>query len=123
LNAGASDVTFDLAGGDVTATILSGTVLFRASAESWRGRGAMVRLVNGTMTVALPARFNADIDAAVLRTGEVTGEHDAFAPRNDAPQTSRAWSMRAGGGGATLKFEVGDGAIRFAQLGEGKPRR
>jgi hypothetical protein len=123
LNAGASDVIFDLAGGDVTATILSGTVLFRANAESWRGRGATVRLASGTMTVALPARFNADIDAAVLRTGEVTGEHDAFAPRHDATQTSRSWSVRAGSGGATLKFEVGDGAIRFAQLGEGKPKQ
>lgn len=123
LNAGESDATFDLAGGDVTATILSGTVLFRANAESWRGRGATVRLVSGTMTIALPARFNADIDASVLHTGEVAGQHDAFAPREDAPQTSRSWSVRAGAGGPPLKFEVGDGAIRFAQLSEGKPKQ
>lgn len=117
-----ANAVFDLAGGDVTATILSGSVLFRANAESWRGRGVSLRLVRGTMTVALPARFNADIDAVVSRTGEVTGEHDAFTPRDDAqPQTPRARSVRAGAGGASLKFEVGDGAIRFAQVGEGQP--
>jgi hypothetical protein len=123
VDAGDSNAVFDLAGGDVTATILSGSALFRANAESWRGRGVNLRLINGTLTVALPARFNADIDASVLRTGEVTGEHDAFSPRDDAPpQSPRSLSVRAGAGGARLKFEVSDGAIRFAQVGEGKPQ-
>jgi hypothetical protein len=123
LNAGESNATFDLAGGDVTATIQTGSVLFRADADSWRGRGATVRLASGTLTVALPAVFNADIDASVLRVGEVAGEHDAFAPRDDATQTSRAWRVRAGSGGAALKFEVGDGSIRFAQSGIEKPKQ
>jgi hypothetical protein len=124
LNAGESNATLSLTGGDVTATLLGGSVLFRAPTQSWRGRGATLRLVRGTMTVALPANFNADIDASVLRAGEITGEHDAFAPREgEAAQTPRAWHVRAGSGGAPLKFEVGDGAIRFAQLGEGKPKQ
>jgi hypothetical protein len=122
LSAGDSNAVFDLSGGDVQATILSGSVLFRAGAQSWRGRGATVRLASGTLTVALPARFDADVDAAVLRAGEITGRHDSFAPRDDAPQSPRAWRVRAGAGGAPLRFEVGEGAIRFAQSGEATPR-
>lgn len=121
LTAGESNAALTLTGGDVVATILSGSVLFRVPAPSWRGRGAQLRLVRGTLTVALPASFNADIDATVLRTGGIEGAHDAFAPRDgEPPQTERAWRVRAGGGGAPLRFEVGDGAIRFAQLGEEK---
>lgn len=124
LNAGESNAAFTLTGGDVVATILGGTVLFRVPALGWRGRGAQVRLVRGTLTVALPANFNADVDATVLRTGEIAGTHDAFAPRDDEPTaTSRAWHVRAGSGGAPLKFEVGDGTIRFAQLSEEKPKQ
>jgi hypothetical protein len=124
LNAGESNATFTLTGGDVTATILGGTVLFRVPASGWRGRGAQVRLVRGTITVALPANFNADVDATVLRAGEIGGSHEAFAPRDESqPTTTHAWHVRAGAGGAPLKFEVGDGAIRFAQLGEEKPKQ
>lgn len=122
LRGGECDATFNLAGGDVTATLLGGTVLFRVPASSWRGHGATLKLVRGTVTVALPANFNADIDATVLRAGEISGTHDAFAPRDDAAQTPRSWRVRAGGGGSALSFEVGDGAIRFAQLGAGKPK-
>jgi hypothetical protein len=123
LTAGESNATLSLAGGDVTATLAGGSVLFRVPTQSWRGRGATIRLARGTMTVALPASFNADIDATVLRAGEISGTHDAFAPRDDSELTPHAWRVRAGGGGAALKFEVGDGAIRFAQLGEGKPKQ
>lgn len=122
LRGGECDATFNLAGGDVTATLLGGTALFRVPASSWRGRGATVKLVRGTLTVALPANFNADIDATVLRAGDISGTHDSFAPRDDSELTSRSWRVRAGGGGASLSFEIGDGAIRFAQLGIGKPK-
>ncbi|MCA1817302.1 MAG: hypothetical protein LC746_13085, partial [Acidobacteria bacterium] len=88
LTAGESNASLTLAGGDVVATILSGSVLFRVPAPSWRGRGAQLRLVRGTLTVALPANFNADVDATVLRAGEIAGAHDAFAPREgEPPQT------------------------------------
>jgi hypothetical protein len=123
LRGGECSATFNLAGGDVSVTLLGGTVLFRVPASSWRGHGASVKLVRGTVTVALPANFNADIDAAVLRAGDISGAHDSFAPRDDAAQTPRSWRVRAGGGGAALSFEVGDGAIRFAQLGVEKPKR
>ena len=124
LRGGECNATFSLAGGDVTATLLGGTALFRVPAPSWRGRGASVKLVRGTLTVALPANFNAEIDATVLRAGEITGTHDSFAPRDEAaPPAPRSWRVRAGGGGALLSFEVGDGAIRFAQLGVEKPKQ
>jgi hypothetical protein len=122
LRGGECDATFNLAGGDVTATLLGGTALFRVPASSWRGHGATVKVVRGTLTVALPANFNADIDATVLRAGDITGKHDSFAPRDDSELTPRSWRVRAGGGGASLSFEVGDGAIRFAQLGVGKSK-
>jgi hypothetical protein len=120
LTGGECNATFNLAGGDVSATLLGGTALFRVPAPSWRGRGATIKIVRGTLTVALPANFNAEVDATVLRAGDITGTHDSFAPRDDAAQTPHAWRVRAGGGGAALSFEVGEGAIRFAQLGAGK---
>ena len=122
LRGGECDATFDLAGGDVSATLLGGTALFRVPASSWRGHGATLKVVRGTITVALPANFNAEIDATISHAGDITGTHDSFAPRDDAAQTPRSWKVRAGGGGAALSFEVGDGAIRFAQLGAGKPK-
>lgn len=116
LNAGEADATLELSGGDVVATILGGQILMRVPAQSWRGRGASVRLARGTLAVALPVGFNGEIDAAVLRAGRIEDAYGSFAPREHAPADGRELHARAGAGGASLKFEVGDGVIRFEQL-------
>jgi hypothetical protein len=100
-----------LAGGDVQMTALRGSITLRVGARSWRGRGAALRLAQGDVTLELPAAFNGDLDAAVLRTGRVLNQHPALAPRERTTPTDRALQARAGAGGATFTIEVTDGTI------------
>ena len=72
LNAGDGPATLALAGGDVEATLRGGPVSVRVPARSWRGRGLSVRVAGGgDLTVELPANFNGDVNAEVLRAGRV----------------------------------------------------
>ncbi|HEY9401646.1 MAG TPA: hypothetical protein VIQ24_03050 [Pyrinomonadaceae bacterium] len=115
LNAGESQASLTLVGGDVVSTITSGSVRLRIPVNSWRGRGVSFRLSRGTLTVELPAGFNGEVDATVLRTGHVENNHPALSPRPGATSTARQLRARAGAGGATLAFEIGDGVLRITQ--------
>ncbi len=124
LNAGESEASFMLGGGDVVSTVASGSVRLRIPVSSWRGRGASIRLGRGDLTVELPANFHGDVDATVLRTGRVENDHPALASRQGVASNARQLRARAGAGGATLSFEIGDGLIRITQLtGDEKNRR
>jgi hypothetical protein len=115
LNAGESQVSFTLGGGDVVSTVAGGSVRLRIPTNSWRGRGASVRLGRGDLTVEIPASFNGDVDATVLRAGRVENNHPGVAPRSGVASTARQLRARAGAGGATLALEIGDGVIRITQ--------
>ncbi|MDQ1525169.1 MAG: hypothetical protein QOE47_3093 [Pyrinomonadaceae bacterium] len=122
LNAGESQASLTLRGGDVVSTIAGGSLRLRVPANGWRGRGASIRLGRGDLTVELPASFNGDVDATLLRTGRVENNHPALLPRsgggsnnNNAPN-ARQLRARAGSGGATLSLELGDGVLRITQL-------
>ena len=117
LNAGGGGADFTLAGGDVNATLAAGPVMVRVSARSWRGRGLDVRVASGDLTVELPAGFSGDINAEVLRAGRVENAYAGLAPREDTKPTERSLQARAGAGGATLSFTVGDGTLRILQEG------
>jgi len=117
LNAGGGGADFTLAGGDVNATLAAGPVTVRVSARSWRGRGLDVRVASGDLTVELPAGFSGDINAEVLRAGRVENAYAGLAPREDTKPTERSLQARAGAGGATLSFTVGDGTLRILQEG------
>jgi hypothetical protein len=117
INAGGGpDSLFALAGGDVEATLASGPFTVRPSARSWRGRGLSLRLASGDLTVELPNGFNGDVDAEVLRAGRVENAYAGLAPRERTTPTERSLQGRAGNGGATLSFTVGDGNIRIRQV-------
>ena len=117
LNAGESEAAFTLGGGDVVSTIASGSVSLRIPVNSWRGRGASVRLGRGDLTVELPAGFNGDLDATILRTGRIENNHPALVPRQQGgASTARQLRARAGAGGVALSFEIGDGVIRINKL-------
>lgn len=117
INAGGGpDSLFALAGGDVEATVASGPIMVRPSARSWRGRGLSVRLASGDLTVELPAGFNGDVDAEVLRAGRIDNAYAGLAPRERTNPTERSLQGRAGNGGATLSFTVGDGTLRIKQV-------
>lgn len=117
LNAGESDATFVLVGGDVEATVQRGSMNIRLTARSWRGRGANFRLGSGDMTVELPANFNGDLNAEVLHTGRIENSYVGLAPRERTQNTERAIHVRGGMGGTTLSFTVGNGTLRIKQEG------
>lgn len=116
LAGGGPDSLFALAGGDVEATVTSGPVTVRPTARSWRGRGFRLRLGSGDLTVELPAGFNGDVDAEVLRAGRVENTHPGLAPRERTTPTERSLQARAGNGGATLSFTVTDGTLRIRHV-------
>ncbi|MET0622299.1 MAG: hypothetical protein ABW250_04880 [Pyrinomonadaceae bacterium] len=112
---GGGDSLFALAGGDVEATVASGPVTVRVPGRSWRGRGFRLRVASGDLNVELPVGFSGDVDAEVLRTGRVENDFAGLAPRERTKPTERSLQARAGNGGATLSFTVGDGTLRLTQ--------
>lgn len=113
LNAGDGPAAITLAGGDVEATLRGGPVSVRVPARSWRGRGLSVRVAGGDLTVELPANFNGDVNAEVLRAGRVENQHAGLAARERTQPTDRSLQARAGQGGAPLSFTLGDGTLRL----------
>lgn len=111
LNGGESDAALTLTGGSIEAVFERGAITLRLAGRSWRGRGANIRLASGDLNVELPANFNADIDASVLRTGRI--DNAGLAPRERTAQTERAQHFRVGAGGPVFSLVVGDGTIRL----------
>ena len=112
---GGGESLFALAGGDVEATLAAGPVRVRIPSRSWRGRGLRLRLASGDLTVELPPGFSGDVDAEVLRAGRIENGFAGLTPRERTKPTERALQGRAGQGGATLSFTVGDGTLRITQ--------
>src|SRR5205085_7328994 len=116
IKAGESQTVLTLTGGDVQATIAGGSVTLRVPAHSWRGRGVSLQLVRGDLTVELPAAFNADVNANVLRVGRIENKDAGLTPRERTTPTDHNLQARAGAGGAPLNFEVGDGSITIKTM-------
>lgn len=108
-----SDATFVLTGGVVMATIGGGSVKVNVPTRSWRGAGANIQLARGDLTVELPANLNADVNADVLRTGQIENTYTELTPQERTTFTTRSIRGRAGSGGATLSFKVTDGTLRI----------
>ncbi len=116
LTATDSEATMTLTGGTVSATLATGKMNVRIPVRSWRGVGADIRIVAGDLIIELPAGFNGDIDAEVLRLGKIENSYEALAPRDRHGLSERVIKARAGTGGATFKFTVGDGMIYVRKL-------
>jgi hypothetical protein len=108
-----SDATLVLTGGAVMATIGGGTVKVSVPTRSWRGAGALIQLARGDLTVELPQNFSAEINADVLRTGQIENTYAELLPQERTTFTTRAIRGRAGAGGATLAFKVTDGTLKI----------
>lgn len=115
LNALESDANLSLTGSLVSATVQLGTVNVTIPARSWHGLGADIRLATGRMIVDLMPGFNGDINADVLRLGEVKNSFPEIQPRMPNSITPRSIRARMGSGGATLSLTVGDGTIEIRQ--------
>jgi hypothetical protein len=119
INALESNALLSLTGGDAVITIRQGTINLRIPAQSWHGLGADIRIASGEFTVELPPDFSADVNAEVLRNGRIENTYPGLAPRDRETSTARSLHARAGNGGATLTFTVGDGTMRIKQSGPG----
>lgn len=115
LNALESDANLSLTGSLVYATIQRGTVNVTVPVRSWHGLGAEIRLATGRMTIELMPGFSGDINAEVLRLGEIRNSFAETQPREPNSIGPRSIRARMGSGGATLSFIVGDGTIEIRQ--------
>ncbi len=112
-NALESDAKLTLTGGSVGVTVGRGTINIALATRNWRGRGAEIRLAIGDITVELPAGLSADINADILRSGQIENSYPALEPRERTSITPRSIKVRAGVGGPVLGFTVGDGTLRI----------
>ncbi|HKQ52882.1 MAG TPA: hypothetical protein VJT74_10970 [Pyrinomonadaceae bacterium] len=110
-----SDATLVLTGGTVRATVGAGTVRVNVAARSWRGAGAQIELARGDLSVELPAGFNAEVSADVLRSGQIENGYTELVPQERTTFTPRSIRARAGAGGAFLSFRVTDGTLTIKQ--------
>ncbi|HEX8889420.1 MAG TPA: hypothetical protein VF779_09595 [Pyrinomonadaceae bacterium] len=108
-----SDAVLTLTGGAVSATIGAGSVRVNLTTRSWRGAGALVELARGDLTIELPAGFNADINASILRSGQIESSYEGLVPQERTTFTPQSIRGRAGAGGATLTFRVTDGTLKI----------
>ncbi len=111
-----SNAKFNLVGGMLDATVGNGTVDVIIPTRSWRGRGTTVQLASGTINVFLPLNFNANLDATVLRNGKIENGYDFLKPRDRTKFSEKQMTAKAGNGGVTLKFTVGDGSLNLSEF-------
>jgi hypothetical protein len=116
LSAAESETSLKLSGGDLTATIAVGKLTLSVPSRSWRRGGADIRIALGEVTVDLPPGFNGDLDADILRIGQIDNSYGGMEAREQPGLTPQKLKGRAGSGGALLKVTVGDGRITIKKL-------
>ena len=115
-----TNAKLDLIGGTITATFGSGTVDVTVPTRGWRGRSADIQLASGTMNVRLPQNLSAEIDAQVLRNGQIENSCKNLKSRDRTKFTAKLINAKAGNGGVKLSFTVGDGTLRLSETGGGE---
>lgn len=113
LSAAESETKLNLSGGTFVGTVATGKVSLTVPSRSWRGVGADIRLAIGEVTVELSPGFSGDLDAEILRTGQIVDSYGGLAPREKPGITPQKMKARAGSGGASIQVTVGDGTINI----------
>jgi hypothetical protein len=113
-----SDTALTLTGGTVQTTVTAGSITFVIPARTWRGSGADIRIASGTINVDLQPGFSGDIDADVLRTGKIVNTFEGLISREKPGITERTVRARAGAGGPSFKFTVGDGTVNIRRASQ-----
>lgn len=111
-----TDAKLDLLGGMLLATFGKGNVDVTIPTRSWRGRKVDVNLVQGEMNVRLSPNLNAEVDAKVLRTGQIENEFTNLKKRDRTEFTEKLILAKAGSGGVPLSFTVGDGNLKLLKI-------
>ncbi|MEK6281836.1 MAG: hypothetical protein AABN95_15895 [Acidobacteriota bacterium] len=113
LSAAESDTNLNLSGGTVNATIAMGKLNLIVPVKSWRRGGVDIRMAAGDVTVELPPGFAGDLDAEILRSGQIIDSYGSLEVREKPGITPRMMKARAGAGGTWFRFTVGDGTINI----------
>jgi hypothetical protein len=95
----------------LSTTIAAGKVTLKVLGRSWHGVGADIKVAAGDITLELPAGFSGDLDADILRAGEIENTYEGLEAREKPGITKQQVKGRIGSGGAFLKLTVGDGRI------------
>ena len=113
LSAAESETNLKLSGGSLAATIAIGKVTLSIPSRTWRRGGADIRVGSGELTVELPPGFSGDLDADILRIGQIDDSYGGLEAREKPGLTPRVVKGRSGVGGALLKLTVADGRINI----------
>jgi hypothetical protein len=116
LNAVQTDATLSLTGGLVSVIVQGGTLDVTIPALSWHGLGADIKVASGNLSIGLMPGFSGDINAVVLRTGEVKNAYPNLEPLQRNSITPQSLRARAGNGGGALTLTVGEGTIQINQM-------
>ncbi len=112
-----SNAHLDLVGGTILATIDVGSADITIPTSSWRGRSIDVQMAKGAMNVHFAPNLNANVDASVLRTGQIENDYEFLKPRESQIKfTARKIAAKSGSGGAQFSFTVGDGTLKLDGL-------
>jgi hypothetical protein len=106
-----SETRLEFAGGTLATTIAAGKVYLKVLGRSWHGVGADIKVAAGDIVLELPAGFSADLDADILRLGEIENSYEGVEAREKPGITKQHIKGRLGSGGAFLRLTVGDGRI------------
>ncbi|MEP6718137.1 MAG: hypothetical protein ABJB21_03290 [bacterium] len=106
-----SETKLEFAGGTLSTTIGAGRVTLKVLGRSWRGVGADIKVAAGDIVLELPVGFSGDLDADILRLGEIENSYEGLEAREKPGITMQKIKGRTGSGGGFLKLTVGDGRI------------
>lgn len=112
-----SAANVEIIGGNTVITVENGTLDVAFGTRGWRPRTADVQISKGDLNIWLPSTLSAEIDAVVLRTGLIENSVPDLKPRDrKVVFTDRSIMAKAGVGGPSLKFTVGDGKLKMQRL-------
>lgn len=116
-----SDVRVNVSGGDLAINLAKGRVHIEVPRSGFRGSGITAAVVSGQIALFLANGVSADVEASVLRTGQIFSKEAVDLKPRDArkyPFTDKLVMARAGAGGVGIKLTVGDGDIWLSRLVE-----
>lgn len=113
LSAAESETNLKLSGGTIDATIASGKVTLSIPSRSWRRGRADIRVGLGEINIELPSGFNGDLDADILRMGQIDDSYGGLEAREKPGLTPQIIRGRSGAGGGLIKLTVADGKINI----------
>jgi hypothetical protein len=119
LNALEANAKVDLSGGNFTSVIAKGKLAITIPSSGWRGVGIDAQVATGDISVMLPVKLSADLDATILRSGEIVNTFATLKPRDrKVPFSDKLIRAKAGAGGISIKLSVGDGRLYLQPLVE-----